>query len=142
MQQRGRKSAASLAVVSTLVQKRQEPPSHLTADQKDLWRRVVETKPAEWFGDDSAPLLVEYTRAVSMCDRLEREVAAAIESGDIEVTERMLKMRDREAGRAAKLAAALRLTQQSRYTPQAAATANKRTLHAAKPWQTNEQQAG
>jgi hypothetical protein len=44
-------------------------------------------------------------------------------------------MRDTEAKRATSIATKLRLTQQSRYTPQAAATADRKAGSGAKPWQ-------
>ena len=46
-----------------------------------------------------------------------------------------LDMRDKEAKRATSIATKLRLTQQSRYTPQAAATADRK-VSGARPWQT------
>jgi hypothetical protein len=65
-------------------------------------------------------------------------VREALESGEPDWIERFLKLRDKESRRAADLATKLRLTQQSRYTPQAAATANKRTMNATKPWETEQ----
>ena len=134
-----RKSAAALSVVPIGVPVRLAPPDDLTDAQADLWRAVVESKPVEWFGEDSAPLLKEYVRAVTMCDLLELQVQAAIAgSGDPEAAgsvKALLDMRDKESKRVASLATKLRLTQQSRYTPQAAATANKRVGAGSKPWQ-------
>lgn len=135
MTPRGRKSAAALAIVaSNPLPQRMAPPAYLTAAQRDLWLDVVNTKPAEWFGPDSAPLLVEFVRAVETCNLLAGPVARAMAEGDPAEIQKILKVRDVEAKRAADLATKLRLTQQSRYTPQAAATANKRAQGAAKPW--------
>lgn len=105
-----------------------------------MWVEVVESKPAEWFGADSLPLLKEYVRAVVMCDTLDAKVKRAIEGGEgaeaatVGVVKLFLDMRDKEAKRATSLATKLRLTQQSRYTPQAAATADKRA-GGKRPWQ-------
>ena len=122
-----------------MVNPRIAPPAFLSAEQRKIWQSIVDTKPAEWFGADSAPILVEYVRAVDMCNVLDGQVREALSGGDTDWIEKILKLRDKESRRAADLATKLRLTQQSRYTPQAAATANKRTLHASKPWETQEQ---
>lgn len=114
---------------------RLSPPAHLTAAQSALWAAVVETKPADWFGADSAPLLAEYVRAVEMCDRLSLQVEALI-AGAAEPAElkMLLDMRDKESKRVASLGTKLRLTQQSRYTPRAAAGADARA-GSPRPWQ-------
>ena len=124
-------------MVTPLVQRRIAPPEFLTDPQRVLWLQIVDTKPVEWFGLDSAPVLVEYVRAVDMCNALELQVRKALEAGEPDWIEKILKLRDKEARRAADLATKLRLTQQSRYTPQAAATASKRSAHASKPWDTD-----
>lgn len=136
MNTRGRKSAASLAVVSSnVLPQRVEPPVGLSAAQSELWVQVVNTKPADWFGADSAPILVEFVRAVETCDLLADVIRTTMAGGDPREIEKILAVRDREAKRAADLATKLRLTQQSRYTPQAAATANKNTKSGPKPWE-------
>ena len=135
MGNRGPKSGASLTVVPSGIPQRIEPAAGLTASQAELWREVVQSKPVEWFGPDSAPLLCEYVRAVDMCNLLSIQVEAALADGDRGVLKDVLKLRDMESKRVAALATKLRLTQQSRYTPQAAATANKRVGEGAKPWQ-------
>jgi len=53
-------------------------------------------------------------------------VEAAIAGGDPAELKAVLDMRDKESRRLASLATKLRLTNQSRYTPQAAATAAKK----------------
>lgn len=128
-----RQSAASLSVVPVQPIGRIEPPKGLTPEELTLWRAVVDSKPADWFGEDSAPLLTEYVRAVHMCDRLREQIEVAIAEG--EVPEKLMRLRDMEAKRATSLATKLRMTQQSRYTPQAAATANKKAGNA-RPWET------
>jgi hypothetical protein len=128
-------STASLSVVPTGVQPRLAPPGDLTPEQSALWASVVETKPADWFGEDNAPLLKEYVRAVSMCDALEIQVQTAMAGGEPGVVKGFLDMRDKESKRVASIATKLRLTQQSRYTPKAANTANNRVGAGSKPWQ-------
>jgi phage terminase small subunit len=124
---------------------RPEAPSHLTDDEAQLWREVVATKPADWFGRDSQPLLAAYCQAVVMHRQLSAMWHAAIErsKGD-ELNERLAAlasikdlngMLTKTAGSVAALATKLRLTQQSRYTPQAANTASKKAAPL-RPWET------
>lgn len=129
-----RPSGASLTVVPTGLPERLVPPDDLTPEQAARWRAVVDSKPVEWFGPDSLPLLKEYVRAEAMCDLLAVQIEAAMSGGDPGEIKAMLDMRDKESKRLASLATKLRLTQQSRYTPQAAATANKKAGNA-RPWQ-------
>lgn len=130
-----RKSTAALSVATNEIGPR-PVPADLDEAEARIWRAVVESKPREWFGEDSAPLLREYVRAVCMCDELEPEIKRLREPGqDKHALKMVLDMRDKESRRASSLATRLRLTQQSRYTPQAAGTANKRAA-GKRPWQT------
>lgn len=99
-----------------------------------MWRETVESKPAEWFGPDSWSVLKEYIRAAVMCDTLAKVVAGAVTRGDPDEIKAVLDMRDKERKAVASLGTKLRLTQQSRYTPNAAATADKRA-GGKRPWQ-------
>lgn len=115
------------------IQKPLDPPLTCTAAQREVWLGCVQTKPADWFRADSEPMLLEYVRAVVMSGELERRIQAAIDEGEFLINLRtLLEMRDKESKRVAMLATKLRLTQQSRYTPDSAATATKRTV--ARPW--------
>lgn len=126
-----RKSTASLAVAPiTSLPSRIEPPADIPQAEAAVWRAVVATKPIDWFQADSAPLLREYCRAVAMCDRL----ADLIDMPPGEDFHTLLISRDREAKRVAQLAVKMRLTQQSRYTPQASATADKKAS-GFRPWE-------
>lgn len=125
---------SSLAVVPSSPRTLVAAPAGLTAAEADLWDVVVESKPSEWFGDDSLQLLKEYVRAATMCDRLDARIKLLEAKELIADVRLVLDMRDKEAKRAAMLATKLRLTQQSRYTPQAAATANNRAS-GRRPWQ-------
>lgn len=129
-----RKSTASLSVVPICVQLHLPAPEGLAPEESALWADVVASKPVDWFQSDSAPLLKEYVRAVHMCDLLSFQVSAAIAGGEPGELKEVLKLRDMESKRVASLATKLRLTQQSRYTPQAASTADKKA-GSARPWQ-------
>ena len=129
-----RQSTASLSVVRASPDSRLAPAYGLDEAEIALWRDVVNTKPAEWFADDSAPLLKEYVRAAVMCDQLDIQVKAAMAGDDAGMVKTLLDMRDKESKRVLSIATKLRLTQQSRYTPQAASTADKKAS-GARPWQ-------
>lgn len=132
-----RKSVASLSLVGNApaAPLHGAPvPAELSEVEAALWRETVESKPAEWFGADSWPVLKEYVRAAVTCDALAVAAADAVLSKDGDLIKAVLTTRDREARRMADLATKLRLTQQSRYTPQAAATADKRA-NGKRPWQ-------
>ena len=102
------------------------PPEGLTEEQAQVWRTVVESRSADFFSEDAAPLLEEYCRVVVMCRLLAAQVEAAVAGGDPAELKAVLGMRDKESRRMTSIATKLRLTNQSRYTPQAAATAAKK----------------
>jgi hypothetical protein len=135
MEGRGRKSTASLTVVPAGLPSRLEPPTGMSEAQANLWREVVAGKPVEWFAADNAPLLVEYVRAVDTANLLDAMISAQFAGKGDDSLKDLLTMRDREAKRAVSIATKLRLTQQSRYTPQAAATADRKAGDGKKPWQ-------
>jgi hypothetical protein len=128
-----RRSADSLSIIPRLPANRVATPAGLSKKERDLWRAVVDSKPAEWFGPDSAPVLTEYVRAAVLCDQLARMVDRALKGQGADL-KTALDLRDREARRMASLATKLRLTNQSRYTPQAASTANAKAA-GSRPWQ-------
>lgn len=130
-----RKSTASLAIVPPAsTREAPEPPADLAESERALWREIVESKPLDWFGPDSLPVLKEYVRAVSMCDHLSTVVKGVFRGGDIDEMKKALDMRDKEARRAASLATKMRLTQQSRYGARSAERAD-RQASGKRPWQ-------
>lgn len=140
MAQRGRKSAASLAVVPVAVgAPRALPPATLTPAQRCVWLETVNAKPSEWFGPEHVPVLEAYCRHVVTA----RGLAQQIEDFDPEWLkdddglrryDRLLSMHVRETGRVNEFARAMRLTQQAIYRADKAATLSNRG-RAAKPWQ-------
>lgn len=63
MEARGQKSAASLAVASPAsLSVRIAPPATLTPAQKSVWVPVVNAMPADWFGEEHAPMLTQCCR--------------------------------------------------------------------------------
>ena len=146
MIQRGRKSTAKLAVVTTLpVTKRPRlpgAPKAFTPAQAAVWKSVVATKPADWFTADSWPLLAQYCRHVVTADMLQRKIDASETLDDMGVDtpvaeyQARLKMRDSESKIINALARSMRLTQQARLKAETAASKHGRVGDGArKPWQ-------
>lgn len=139
MARRGRKSAASLAVVTPLPGQRPEPPRELTKAQAAVWRAVVATKPADWFTEDTHPLLVKYCKHITTSCVLDQQIdefpahLLADEDG-LKRYEALLRMRERETRAMTALARSMRLTQQSRYKAETAAT-KAGGVSSRKPWE-------
>jgi hypothetical protein len=130
-----KKSAAGLAVIpANRVREATAAPADLGNAEKTLWVAVVESKPAEWFGPDSYPVLKEYVRAATMCDLLASRIAIALDGDDAGEIKMLLDLRDKESRRSVSLATKLRLTQQSRYGARSADTADRRA-GGKRPWQ-------
>lgn len=144
MAQPGRKSAASLSVVGTVTSlKRLAPPGDLTPDQRSIWLATVNSKPAEWFGDEHMPILREYVRHVVTAEVLTQQIegfdpAWMADDEGLKRYDRLTSMRAREAGVINTLARSMRLTQQAAYRADKAATLNDKG-RGRKPWQQLEE---
>ena len=139
MAQRGRKSAASLAVIRQITDHRPPPPDELTEAQAVEWRRIVGRMPGDWFPAETHPLLVGLCRHIVMA----RELAGMLdgfraewcaEDGGLERLDRLAKMQDREHRAMSSLATKLRLTNQSRYTAGRAVTEAAKGVAGRRPW--------
>ena len=141
MATRGRKSAASLSVVVGSIDGRPQPPADLTKFQKELWLRTVAGEPLDQFRTATLQqLLKEYVRHVETAHILAGEIEATDpqwlrDEEGLKRYDKLLAMRDRETKAVGEKATKLRLTNQSRYTPQAAATAAKNVGAPKKPWE-------
>ncbi len=134
-----RKSAASLAVIAGSLDRRPDPPADLTDLEAEVWERTVAHEAADVFGTAALQqMLKDYCRHVIAAERLGLVIEGHMSNPAAEVSLKdldcLLKMRDRETKAMADKATKLRLTNQSRYTPKAAATASK-NVGANKPWQ-------
>lgn len=140
MAERGRKSAASLSVIAGSIDGRPSPPADLNKAQSEVWERTVANEAADVFKTAALQqLLKEYCRHVVSAKKLAAMIEATeqmpqMSPDDLADYDRLLKMRDRETKAIADKATKLRLTNQARYTPQAAATAAKKGTER-KPWQ-------
>ena len=139
--QRGRKSAAALAIVPAFARdQRPEPPAELTAEQAQTWQDIVASMPSDWFRAGTHVLLSQFCRHVAtsriLADQINAFQLEWLELKDgMRRYDRLLAMHDRESKAMSSLATKLRLTQQSRYTPQAAATAVRDSRLGLQPWE-------
>lgn len=127
-----------MSVVS--LPERPEPPQHLTDDERQLWREVVATKPADWFQRDSHPVLCAYVQSTLIHRALMNQFHAGEFPVGSKPYDELIKLIVKVAGSLAQLAGKLRLTQQSRYTPQSANTASKKAVPL-RPWETAKSDA-
>lgn len=131
-----KRSAASLSVVPPKPAAVLTPPSTFTARQKELWKEIVLARPASWFDNSNAPLLVGYVKAIVSHEILSTRsdaIEATLTDADLKLLNRVHGMIERQAKLIQTFATKLRLTQQSRYTPAAAATAASK-VSSTRPW--------
>lgn len=126
MAKRGRASADSLAIMPTMDDSRLTPPDGLSEAEIDLFLDTVNRLPRGWFPPEAVEHLAAYCRhAVASAD-LSRMIHCfspdwlKVEGG-LERLDRLMRMRERETRAMMACARALRLTNQSRYDPRAAA---------------------
>lgn len=139
---RGRKSAASLNVVQPdFVKSTPPPPDSLTERQAMIWEKTVRSEPDGHFKTAALQRLLEnYCQHSASADELsefinEFKIEWLKSAEGAKRYRDLLKMRDGETKASADKATKLRLTNQSRYTPQAAATAAARNAGPPKPWE-------
>ena len=134
MRQRGRKSAASLEVVSSNVASIERPPvpDDLSDEQAAVWQKITNRMPADWFPAETWPLLAMYCRHVVAARRVAQliEQEETSESVDIEALDRLYKMQERESRAMSSLATRMRLTQQATYDK-----SRKKPAQVRKPWE-------
>ena len=138
MATRGRKSAASLAIVTNIPGQRPEPPSELTENEADVWRSVVATKTADWFQEDSQPLLINYcrhkVRQKFLSDQINEYTSEWLQDEEgLRRYERLMSMSIKESGMISAIATKLRLTPQSRWQPSSASVKNNQAA-IKRPW--------
>jgi hypothetical protein len=131
MKQRGRKSTAQLSVVAGSIDGRPQPPDGLSDQEREIWKKVVASENADFFGTAALrQLLAGYCRHTAAADWLSTAMAEALEpdsEAKVSDIDRLSKVRDREQKAAVTIATKLRLTNQSRYQPSVAATKAKQS---------------
>ena len=136
---RGPRSAAALATVSTITEARPPPPEHLTPEQAELWVVITNALPAGWFKKEAHALLAVYCQHVSTAQKLGKQIDAfqdpwLNEPEGFDRFSKLLKLRETETRAMAALATRMRITQQSRYMPTAAARMAEKHRDGWKPW--------
>lgn len=142
MTRRGKEQdPAGAEVITGGFGKRPEPPSEINEAEAAIWRETTASEPGDFF--NTAPLralLKDYCRHRSASEKIS-EVINVFQAEWLKNAEGakryygLLKMRDLESRAAADKATKLRLTNQARYTPQAASTASARAPKGPRPWE-------
>lgn len=140
---RGRKSAASLAIMSpSSIEMIERPhcPHDLNDEESEVWFSVVNRLPADWFPAETHPLLIQYCRSVVQARRVAELIEKATSDLDPETKEptltvsgydRLLKMQARCSASIAMLATKMRISQQATTNHRG----NKKQVSPAKPWE-------
>lgn len=136
MDQRGRKSAVALSIISEHgieAQGRPEPDSTLTVEQASEWREIVNRLPADWFPRETWGLLAQYCRHVVSSRRVAALISQceAAEGLDLDAYDKLLKMQEREGRALSSLATRMRISQQGTLDREK----RKGKTLSAKPWQ-------
>ena len=142
MAQRGRKSAAQLAVsrvAPALRESRLPAPTHLSDAEREIWLEVVNDQPASAFTPTHRPLLELYCRHIVQARILADEImnfdrAWLADDDGLKRYDTLLKMQEREGRAASSLATRLRITRQA-VDQQTIARAMVNAPKARKPWE-------
>ena len=146
MAKRGRQSAADQAanirLLPTSTPLRPDAPDFLTERQIEIWSAVVASEGISWFETAALQdMLSDYCRHREAIEQIS-EVLSEFKRDWIKSeagakrSKELTKMRIDETRAAASLAGKMRLTNQSRYTPQAAGTSTRNAARTPKPWLT------
>ena len=135
MTQRGRKSAASLAVISSsgiATIRRPSPPAELSDEQAHEWVQVVNRLSADWFPRETHGMLAQYCRHVVSARRVAQLITLAESADEFDVREYelLLRMQEREGRALSSLATRMRMSQQATVHPEKA----RKPSAVSKPW--------
>ncbi len=143
MEQQGRKSAESLAVVVTMPGQRPEPPAILSPAEAALWRQVVSSHPHDWFTSSIFGLLVGYVSAWARSNEIKEALArypSVPEGDDFKRWRHLLADEDKQQRLMATLGTKLRITPHSMRSEREAATGVRKTMQTGrKPWESVDQ---
>lgn len=144
MAQRGRKSAASVAVVAqvgpVVSESRLLPSLHLSDAEQTVWARLVNDHPATAFTETHRDLIELYCQHIVQAQLLEDEIQNfdrvwLADDDGLKRYDRILAMREREVRSASSLATRLRITRQATTDPKTVGRANASTARGKKPWE-------
>jgi chaperone required for assembly of F1-ATPase len=136
MATRGRKSAASLEIVTASpvgTVARPDAPYDLTDEQTEEWLAVVNRMPADWFPRETHGMLAQYCRHVVAARRVAQLISKAEKQKalDVEAYDRLLKMQEREGRAISSLATRMRISQQATVRAEQA----RKPKQVDKPWE-------
>ncbi len=134
MTQRGRKSAASMSVV-TAMPARPNPSKYLVGEERVIWSQVVGSHPGGWITKDAMPVLVQYCKHVVRSLRVSQLIEELEQSEEFEVDRwsKLLDIQEKQTRTILACARSMRITHQARIradSAQARPDPNRR-----KPWE-------
>lgn len=144
MAQRGRKSAAAVAVAAqvgpVISESRLRPSIHLSDAEQTVWARLVNDHPASAFTETHRDMLEMYCQHTMQAQVLADEIqsfdrAWLADDDGLKRYDRLLAMREREVRAASSLATRLRITRQATTDPKTVGRANASTARSKKPWE-------
>jgi hypothetical protein len=146
MGRRGRTSSAELEVAGKAVSITARPDAcySLRDEEAEVWKAIAESLPADWITPGCAPVLAAYCRATVSARRLGMLIAQEEAAQDYDHVRHLafIRAHSQVAATVKTLATSLRLTPQSRYTPQRAGTAAGGSSSGRKPWDIDAMEAG
>lgn len=122
MKQRGKRSTASLSVITPKIVDIPNAPGDLLPVERELWDSIIATRTSDFFDSATLPLLAEYCRLKTQVDAMAEEIKE-FEPDWLKTDEgvrryrALTSIRDQAQGRMIALARSMRLTQQARYVP-------------------------
>lgn len=144
MAQRGRKSAASIAVAAQVApivaSNRLRASGHLSDAEQSVWCRMVNDHPAGAFTETHRDMLELYCQHIVTAQVLDDELKAfdrewMRDDEGLKRYDRLLSMREREVRSASSLATRLRITRQATADPKTVGRANSAKGRSRKPWE-------
>ena len=144
MAQRGRKSAASIAVAAqvapVVANNRLRASGHLSDAEQSVWCRMVNDHPAGAFTETHRDMLELYCQHIVTAQVLDDELKAfdrewMRDDDGLKRYDRLLAMREREVRSASSLATRLRITRQATDDPKTVGRANSAMGRSRKPWE-------
>ncbi len=129
---------ASLGVVPVSGQ-RIAPPEHLTDEQAEEWRGIVDSLPPDYFRPGDVSLLAAYVTASVFYRRASADMEARgmtlSDDRGKEYVNPSHQVLTSQASAMAQMAVKLRLCPSARYSEKAASTKTSRGSTSAKPWE-------
>jgi uncharacterized protein Yka (UPF0111/DUF47 family) len=116
---RGRKSKGDLSIASSqnvISIKRPRVPRELTDEQSQVWDKIVKRMPADWFTEETHPLLTQLCRHVVRARRVSQLIQQMEDSDDgfdVSSYSNLLKDEESQSRAIAALSGKMRLTHSS-----------------------------